>query len=153
MCSGNTPQRKTPSFEQAQAGLFADADKKPKGKGDNETAIGKGALGAPCPQTCARRLRLLDLTGRTRLDTITSNLRLKLRCCKESFRAEEKPKACRKISKLIFRSVLRLFAVRLRTARAALPRCPEAVDCDFAFLCIRNFYGDKGCPFWFSFRR
>ena len=24
---------------------------------------------------------------------------------------------------------------------------------DFALLCVRNFYGSKGCPFGFSFRR
>ena len=92
-------------------------------------------------------------TGRTGLATFTNNLHLQLECRKESFRAEEKPKASRKISKLIFRSVLRLFTVRFAHSLASFAGLPGSGGKHFRFSIGLLLLRRQIVVFWFSVER
>ena len=90
-------------------------------------------------------------TGRSGLATFTNNLHLQLECRKESFRAEEKPKASRKISLLIFRSVLRLFTVRFAHGLASFAGLPGSGGQHFRFSRGLLLLRRHNVVFWFSF--
>ena len=90
-------------------------------------------------------------TGQTGLNLLTNNLRLQLECRKESFRAEEKPKASRKISKLIFRSVQRLFTVRFAHRQASFAGLPGSGGQHACFALRLQLLRRHNVVFWFSF--
>ena len=74
------------------------------------------------PKTCARRILLLDLSGRTGLRTITNNLRLKLEGHKESFRAEEnRRRFCFSLRQQLLRRQTQVFCFSFDSKEKRIP--------------------------------